>query len=291
MHSLRTHPYAAALVAALVLVGTGAFIVFRTIVTPGESSTLGSLGAALLDPTSFMPIAFVPEKKEVLGEGEINAPPYIPPPTGVTTIKPQEEFDFSAFFAELSRGEMKPQKATGGTSPGSTNPYEFVPTGLIATSSALSAKRTASQQALYDWGNDTGSYIQSFESQNRTMVQVLKSHAEDRTDEAKAASLMKLAASMKELGSSIGRMDSVPAAAQGVNEKLATAYTTAGGGLERIAESSTDKGFIEAVQAYNGSAESVVRAFIAVSALFSASGVKFDAGDAGSVFLFSNARL
>ena len=291
MDALRSHPYIASLVAAFVLVGAGGLVVVRTIVAPGDASGLGGLGAALLDPTSYKPSIFTPEPSIALGNGGVNAPPYIPPPTELTTIDPADEFDFNAFFAEISRGEVQAEKPPAGTGTGSVNAYSFIPTGLIATSSAVGAKRSPLQQSLFDWGNDAGSSIQSFEAQNRTITQVLKDHAEDRHDPLKIAALKKLGDSMQELGGSFSRMDAVPSAARGVNDKLAAAYSAAGGGLAMVANTATDKGFIEAVIAYNGNAEAVMRAFIAISALFSANGVKFDPGDAGSVFLFSNARL
>jgi hypothetical protein len=64
------------------------------------------------------------------------------------------DFDFATFAAALSRPKSSKPVDTGEPS----SAYDFIPTGLIATTT-LTKARTSLQNQLYMYGNDVGDTI------------------------------------------------------------------------------------------------------------------------------------
>src|SRR6185295_13923377 len=117
-------------------------------------------------------------------------------PEQLTTAEGAKDssFDFDAFVSLLT-GAQKGTAANSPSDSGVTSAYSFIPTGLIS-SQITTPKRTALQSALFDYGNEVGSAIQSFELEHPNAAQVLWNHAQDRTDTSKIDALSSLARGM-----------------------------------------------------------------------------------------------
>ena len=291
----RSHPYASALCVAGALVVAGAFIVVRRTAAP-EASTIawGGSNAQFLNPTSYTPAQTAPPNQagvaEQAGTGQPSTGPLAPAPNTDPKKTPAytgDSFNFEAFVASLSsaqsRADVGGQADTGGSG---VSPYTFIPSGLMATTAPPKSRSTA-QQELYDYGNDIGSYIQSFEEQHTGAVQILKNQAEDRSNPAKAAAVGVLARALEDTGKSISNMDTVPGQAASLHTALAKSYTDIGANLALIPKAERDADFIRAVETYNASADVFTRNYIALAQLFGAFGVVFSPSDAGSVFTFT----
>ena len=198
--------------------------------------------------------------------------------------------DFDSLLAELS----SPAKTSSKTSsPEVSVPddiakaYDMIPKTIIATTTG--PHRNPTEQALYDYGNEVGSLIQSFETQHPNEAQVLKDQLEDRTNATKGAAVISIAQGLVGIGDSMQKMDNVPSAAKGMHSALARSYIEIGGKLSLLPQTSNDKDFVAAILAYDSAANTFVRNYAALATYFSVSNVTFSPQDAGSVFSFSSA--
>jgi len=164
--------------------------------------------------------------------------------------------------------------------------YAYIPRGLISTTTPSTA-RTALQQQLYDYGNDIGSSIESFEQQHSNTVQILKEQVEDRSDPDKAAAVVNIGHAFQNLGTNLAKMDNVPSAMVAAHAALAQSYIEIGKNLALVPQAERDSDFIQAIQTYNTSADAFTRNYIQIVSLFGAHGVTFTSSDAGRVFTFS----
>ena len=185
MEWARTHPYASALCAAGVLLVLGAYVVQQRASqpVPTRATAWGGTETPLLDPT-YQPAQNESLDRESIMQRVKDNPPYtyIPPVTPATPAPTTDEpDDFDSFVAMLMKGTSPKAPAQSGGTSTLLDAYAFIPRGLISTTTP-SKKLTATQQALYDYGNDIGSTIESFEQQHRNSPQVLKEQAEDRAD-------------------------------------------------------------------------------------------------------------
>lgn len=304
MQWLRTHPYASALGAAAVLVLIGAYIVVSRATQPVETGPTSWGGGAVpySDPTSY-PIgentsngAGTPQDARTIMEQVQDGPPYTylapsffqnTPPTGE-----EDAYDFDAFVAQLSVSAQG-RSDSGGTQDASTSildAYAYIPRGLISTTTVRSA-RTPLQQELYDYGNDIGSTIESFEQQHSNTVQILKVQVEDRANPEKAAAVVKVGHDFEELGKILAAMETVPSAMDSTHKALAQSYIEIGRNLALVPGAERDSDFIEAIQTYNASADTFVKNYIQLVSLFGAYGVTFTAADGGKVFTFNSSQF
>lgn len=217
------------------------------------------------------------------------APPYtyIPPspPTNPTSSTEGDNFDFDAFVAMLAAsGGQKTTKTSGDTS--ATTAYSFIPRGLMSTSTS-EHPRTEMQQTLYNYGNEIGSFIQSFEQQHPGVAQTLKNQVEDRGNAEKAAAVVQIADALKNVGENLNTMDNVPSQMASVHARLAKSYIAIGTNLAKVPATGNDSDFLKAIEAYNTVADTFVKNYVAMAELFGAYGVIFTLTDAGSVFTFT----
>ncbi len=285
MGLIRSHPYASAIAVAIVLIATGALIVQRrSLADPNPTGSAWGGGTTLVNPAAYDPQNIPTPSTQVQGTVQSTTTvPFIAPTTTPAQSSRGETFDFNTFLSQLSSPKTGAQ-TQGSGSVEVINPYSFIPSGLISTSTARA--RTSSQQALYEYGNSIGTLIQAFESQS-DMVQVMKGQIEDRKNPQKAAALRKIGVSMAEIGVSMEAMTEVPASAQTIHTALAKAYRDGGASFIRISEAKEDQEFLAAITAYNAAADTLNKRLVSIALLFSASNVKFDSGDSGSVFMFS----
>lgn len=297
MEWFRSHPYTSALSAAGILVLTGAFIVVSRATQPAGShpTAWGGGAAPLLNPTSY-PIgentsngASAPQDAQTIMEQVKSGPPYSYIVPGFSTSGPSEEgssYDFEAFIAKLTKESAPKGQADTNEDNAFLSAYAFIPRGLISTSTPRST-RTALQQQLYDYGNDIGSTIESFEQQHSNTPQILKEQVEDRSNPGKAAAVVRIGHDLEEMGNNLAAMETVPSAVASAHEALAKSYIEIGKKLALIPGAERDSDFIAAIQAYNASADTFAKNYIQLVSLFGAHGVAFTSADAGKVFTFS----
>ncbi len=292
MEWVRTHPYTSAIGAAALLVVVGSYVVISRASQPVATgpTSWGGEAVPLLNPTSYTPAA-TPAKRD----GDImrqvqDGPPYTyTAPNFTNTTPPSGEnpdsYDFDAFIAELTRQSTLKTPATAGDT-GTINAYAYVPRGLIATTTPPST-RSAIQIELYDYGNDIGSTIESFEQQHSNAVQILKVQVEDRADADKAAAVVRVGHDFEELGKQLLKMEPVPSVAATAHEALAQSYIGLGKKLALVPDAERDADYIKAIEAYNASADVFVQNYVRLVSLFGAYNVTFTSVDGGKVFTFN----
>lgn len=293
MQWFSAHPYLAALIGATALLLFGAYIVKeKTAVQPQGAQTRawGGAGGYLLDPTANTP-AYAPKTQGTIYEDVRNGAPFYYDPELTqpsSDTEKNDDFDFDAFLATLSHAPN-----TGGTTAGGSlldTAYSFIPGGLISTSTPDEI-RTPTQQALYTYGNDVGSIIQSFESSFPDAARILKNQFEDRDNPVKNEALRDLAKGLADIGYLFEAMEEVPPEIKAAHLKIAASYKELGERLGRIPDAKDDQELVDMMLAYNTAVDTYVKDYVALAILFSAHGVKFTPYDSGSVFTFTNASL
>ncbi len=278
------HPYAAASAAAGLLLVIFAIVVeSRTSVTPGPLSVWGGAGAPLLNPTSYAPQNISQSMQDARSPTD-GAPIYIPPSqTTSTDAESSEAFDFQSLLSLLA--EPAGGKSTTITADSSLA-YSFIPRGLIATSTA-GVSRTPEQQALFNYGNDAASYVQTYEDSNRNAPVALRDQAEDRQNPQKRQAVKLVAMGLRTVGESLLGMEEVPTSVAATHTALAESYLAVGRALEKVPDASGDEAFLAAITSYNAEADDLVGHFNDLATTLSLAGVKFSTGDPGSIFTFS----
>lgn len=165
--------------------------------------------------------------------------------------------------------------------------YALIPTGLVATTSMSQAKLTKTQSALYQYGNDAGSIIQTYEYTHQNVAEILKDQASDRTDPDKSAAVQAIGKALTSVGSSLLKLQDVPAVIAPYNDALGKSYQEIGGKLALVAEAQTDDQFLSAVQTYDAAEDTFSKNYVALATYLSAAGVTFSPDDSGSVFSFT----
>ncbi|OGG69133.1 hypothetical protein A3F27_03435 [Candidatus Kaiserbacteria bacterium RIFCSPHIGHO2_12_FULL_53_13] len=173
---------------------------------------------------------------------------------------------------------------------GFLDPYSFIPRGLISITEPAAARNPA-QQAIFDYGNRIGSHIQSFENVHRNMPQILKDFFDDRASQTKAEKVLSIARDYEKLAQQLANTGDVPKEASALHAALAQGYGTVAEGLANLTKTQDDKGLVNAVLAYDASADEFVKNYVALSRFFGTYGVKFSGSDAGSVFMFNANNL
>ncbi|MEK7156722.1 MAG: hypothetical protein AAB790_02855 [Patescibacteria group bacterium] len=290
MEWLRTHPYTSAIGAAVFLVLVGTYVVVSRASQPEGTrpTSWGGEAVPFLDPTSYAPAAGSSREDGSIMQQVQNSPPYTYiAPNFVNTAPPDEDnsdsYDFDAFIAELTRQSSVKADTSG---EGSQSAYTYIPRGLISTTTSRST-RSALQQELYDYGNDIGSTIESFEQQHSNTVQILKVQVEDRADPEKAAAVVKVGRDFEELGKLLLQMDPVPSTAATAHEALAQSYIGLGKKLALVPGAERDADYIKAIEAYNASADIFVQNYVRLVALFGVYSVTFTSVDGGKIFTFN----
>lgn len=281
MDEINLHPYAAATAAALFLVGAGAILVFERTSTPvGQSSGWNGSMAAPQNPVAN---AQTPSRslQDFIPQFGTSTAPFIPLSVsggGETS----DSFDMAAFIRSLS--EPLPGQ-TAEMSADLSASYSFIPRGLISTSTGK--QRSKEQQALYDYGNEAGSFIETYQDTHWNAPQIMKAQFEDRQDAGKAQALRDIGAALSAVGRSLGRIESVPGTVASANTLLAKSYEDAGAKLALVPDAARDEDLVKAIQAYNAAADNLTKHYVSLALLLSLSGVAFEQQDPGSVFTFT----
>lgn len=290
-------PYLLAMGAVVLALAGGAYVVFKNIPVAPQASGLqawSGSGSALIPAESGTSPSGSSDRTSLMQQIQGGtSPDYILPnlPQGNLEDVATSSFDLNAFLQTLTDAVHASTTVQASGNADISGAYAFIPTGLIANTSPMQAK-TPTQQALYVYGNDVGSIIQSYESLHADAPQILRDQAEDRTDAAKAAKLIKLGNDLGSVGTQMLSMDGVPPPAQSAHKALAEGYIMIGQKLALVPQAGNDTDFVNAVQAYDAAADDFIKKYVALAQLFRSYGVTFSQDDPGSVFTFnSNLQL
>lgn len=223
-------------------------------------------------------------RTEELLKGQVqNRTPYTILPVGDSGQSTSgTEFNWEALMAQL----VQPQGDTHQTTPESgLGLYSFIPSGLISVSNS-EQERTEAQEALFEYGNNVGSFIRAFDDSHANMLQVLKDAYQDRGNAQKVQAAARIGQDYIHLGEELESMDAIPAEVGGMHAALAKAYKTAGQNLIAKLQTKSDQEFLTAVNTYNASVDQFQKSYIALVTLFEVAEVQFSQYDPGSVFMF-----
>ena len=302
MNWVRLHPYASAIIGAGLFLVIGTIMVMRAASTPtpiGISTWSGNPSAlnpvpqqvAVTHPTT---VATVPIPTNY-GTATLPYPSNQASSTGASAKTPSGPFDYDTLMAQLAANSHTGSKSTSGstsvTTSSNTNIWNFIPSGMIATTSPI--RRTPTQQALYLYGNEIGSYVEGYDAANSNQVQILSDANNDRQNATKAAGVVHIGMSLQTVGAGIAQTTDVPPSAASANAALANSYITIGKALVVVGQSEalSDKELVSAIQAYDSAVNDFNKKYIALATIFSLNGVTFSKGDPGSVFSFSSNSL
>ncbi len=208
------------------------------------------------------------------------APAPTPPPAS-------DAFDWNSFFASLTHSSQTQNPVPGDTS--ISDAYAFVPTGLISAQTQADVhKMTATQKALYNWGNDAGGAIQSYENNHPDQPAILTNFMQDRQNPAKIAAMKQLGADLQAIGNSFDTLMGIPPQLSTAAPALADAYREIGRNLAIIPDAAGDEATVKAILTYDKSAEEFVHKFVAVALILQANGIQFTQDEGGGVFMFPN---
>lgn len=285
----REYPRSALFAGAVILVLVGSFVVARK--SPVETTSLFSTeSTGSISDASFSDYAAHPTEKIIarpisasLMQTVVSNPPFV---YSYPFIVRDNKTDFVVVPLNTSPAESK--KAPEVTSDaGFWNQYSFMPRGLISTS-VTTKTRTPEENALFDYGNELGSYIGDFESAHTDMLKTLTDFFPRSggfaTDGRAREAVLELAGDYAQLGETIARTSAVPKEAQALHIALANGYGDIGRGLAAIANTKEEKEMVKAIIAYGDYANGFVKNFLALADFFGARGVKFSSSDPGNVF-------
>jgi hypothetical protein len=280
------HPYIFTGAAVLAILAIVALIVTARSGVGGAQDATNWVGASMIfqggrSATEAERLRAEEAAQQQQGDAELG---YIPIATSATV----EEEDFGADLTKLLALLAQPP-ATSTLTGETPAAFAYIPQGLISISSGIKV-RTASQEALFTYGNEAGGRIQSFESMHGNMPQILKDQAEDRDNAEKKARVKQLGFDIAALGRELLDMQDVPQAVKTAHENYATSYRIVGTNLTKVADTSGDEAFLAAIETYNTSVEAHSQRFGVLVSVFNANDVAFSPSNPGSTFMF-NAQL
>lgn len=164
--------------------------------------------------------------------------------------------------------------------------FAFVPATVAATTSTSDGRLTLRQRKLFDYGNETGSFIETYADLWGDQALLLRAFVEDRTDQ-KAAVVSDLAFALTRLGKSLEDMEGMPNDVAGIHKRIATGYQKLGEKLEAVSKTRSDEELLSAITDYNAAADIFAKDFLAMVTLFSVAEVTFSQNEPGKVFVFS----
>lgn len=282
MDEIRLHPYIVTAAVVAIVVGVGTLIVAERASKPvGGSSGWNGDNALPLNPIVSNNAAAQTLRDFTPQLGTTSAP-FIPLGAGGESGNYTDGFDMAAFIRSLSQ----PLQSTSvETNTDVSASYSFIPQGLISTSTG--ARRTKEQQALYDYGNEAGSYIETYQDTHQNAPQVMKAQFEDRQNAEKAQALRDIGTALTQVGLALDHIEEVPGSVASANTLLAKSYKEVGAKLSQIPDAQRDEDLAKAIQTYNAAADDLTKHYVSLALLLSLSGVTFELQDPGSVFTFT----
>jgi hypothetical protein len=202
--------------------------------------------------------------------------------------------DLKALLAVLSHPQTRPSTSSDSASGQSiANTWDFIPAGIISTTSRPGTVRSAIQQSLFAYGNEVGSYVEGYDAAHHGQVEVMKDAMSDRLNVGKQQALARIGTDLETVGQGIASLSDIPSAAMAFNTALANSYVDSGKKLVALATTLTDRdpALVATIESYDTAVVTFTKNYVALAGLFSAYGVTFESTDPGSVFTFSHASL
>lgn len=305
MNWIRLHPYLSTLITAgiLLLIGGSIVIEHAQTVTPTDTTAWGSgtfntQATAVSDTnTNTTDQASIIEQAVNTAVSSTPAPNYTPPTATNTastdTTAPSKTFDYNSFLLSLTQAATSTHKIQNASTTAEViaSAYAYIPRGLISTSTPSIPERTATQAALYHYGNEVGSYIQSFDESHADTTHILQDQIADRNNPDKIAAVERLGKDLAAVGKQLDDVSDVPPTISAAHKALVASYTEIGQDLQKVPQTSYDSDFIAAIKTYDAAADTYTKNFIQLSLVFTANGVIFSPQDSGSVFTFTQNTL
>ncbi len=294
---MREHPYAFLTYGIIIALLIGVVFFIRRDTAPQTHITAWSGVPATPDAGDYNPPAPPPPPPAtttptILEDLSRNDKPFdIPYAAPEAPLAPSTGFDLNEFIQRL-----RPNTSSAGTSTDSTSAidlikeaYSYIPSGLINTVSAPTM--TTLQKEIFNYGNEIGARILSFEDRYPNAIAILKDQATDRGNAQKAAALTLYAEGMSGVGYQMLALNDVPKEVAPSNQSLAKSYIKIGENLALVAKSISEADFLHAIEVYNKSVEAHTNEFVAMATLFGAYDVHFGNADSGRVFTFTQATF
>jgi hypothetical protein len=292
MDKIERHPYVTALVIAGTVFTIGALIVLnRAGISPAGNSNGLSINGVILPTNSAepLPVAPPPSRPTPVNVPYTNVTSPTPPPAVNPPPAEVTPFNWNSFVALLTHTSTQASTSTKG--PSISDSYTFIPSGLFSPPQAQSqTEMSASQKALYGWGEDAGGVILGYEDSHPNQPQILTDHIQDRENPAKIAAMKKLGSDLEAVGEDIEGVGDAPPQISAASHALAAAYHEIGRNLAAIPDAKGDDATVKAILAYDKSAEAFVQKFVNVVLVFQANNVKFTQNESGRVFMFPSSQ-
>ena len=276
------------LLGAGLLIIIGVIVVLNRSAAPENTTTRawGGVSGYLIGPTGQAFDDSNNAQENIFAQVQNGPPFYYDPSPSESTATTEDDLDLTSLLSLISTST----NTTPLSAETSLDAYAFIPSGLI--SSDFSAEsRTPLQQSLYNYGNEVGSTIQSFESLFMNAPQILKDQFEDRQNSAKNEALLSLAQGLAGVGVTLQNMEDVPEPVRVAHGKVAASYKELGKKLADVQKARSEQAVLDAMLSYNASVEAYIRNYISLATIVSAYGVSFSTTDPGSVFTFTNVSL
>ena len=208
MSSLRTHLYATLLTISGFLILLGSLVVTnRATVTPSAQGNTWGSGVILgTNPTNEVTHAEAPNPA-LNAENHSYISPFGSRPEETTTLSSEDVFNWDTLQKTISKSST-PSKDTISTN-SSLDAYTFIPSGLFSMDIAKK-ELSASERALYEYGNGIGAAIQGYESNHTNQASILTDNAQDRTNIKKKEAMVRLGADLAAVGDSIEAVAAPP---------------------------------------------------------------------------------
>ena len=313
MQWFREHPFVAAIIGVFIVIALGTMLVWNKVATAPSSSdgyTWGKYGSGrLTDITANEGSLGAPNPLEdefseddfytLLSETRDKPYASLIPQTNVYESRNVATGTITNEAITFDADEITALLATLSPTAQVVAPYnpfedEFLLSDIYAFVPATVAEETPEPQQLdlqhrelRDYGNEAGSYIESFTDRWGDQAQVLKQFIEDMESEEKAQLVDDLAFSLARVGRDLEDMDLVPDVAQGVHSRLVSGYVSIGQKLAVVAKARSDEALLDAIIAYNEAADDFAEDYLSVVTLLSVAEVTFSSTEPGSVFVFS----
>jgi hypothetical protein len=289
-----SHPYAVTLSATAVLVLVGALFVVTHAAVPAQTQQTVSWGGESglpADPSYQTNVAATAN----VSPQPTPAPQQDTSVVNLPIIQSQDGQDASqvaassldALLALLSTSSTTSVSAGSSENAQVADAYALIPQGMVATSSASNAKRTALQNALYNYGNAAGAIIGTYEDTHANVPQILKDESVDRTNADKVAAMVAVGNALTQVGKGMAEVADVPSPIVTYNAALAKSYEDIGAKLVLVAQAQSDTDVLATVKAYDSAADTFTTNYVALASYLSATGVTFAPDDPGSVFSFT----
>lgn len=286
-------PVVLTLIAAAILVLAGLYFVERQrAITPlgtGETWNSGS-GYVATEETSAASDSTTPLPDITTNTGPDTL--VIPKGTSATSAPVAKApvtdgvFDYNAMLDQLRRegAIFKGSEQANSTYNDMVDAFSIGPS-VTAVAETIKP-RTAKEEAVFEYGNRIGRYVQGFAAVNPNMGQTLTDQINHRNNKTYGDPVRDLGDRYKALGESILAMHDIPPDVEQAHKKLGQSYVDLGVALRAVPDSVGDQELLAAITAYNNKADAYTRSFVAMVALFSALNVSFEQSDPGSAFTF-----